>query len=91
GQDNVAIADKLHRWTRALMVTAQPGDLPEVLVRELMHHYMIPQAGIRLGLLDPRVDVDTHGGRLTIEWAGGDSHVLMTGPAETVFEGEIEL
>jgi diaminopimelate epimerase len=48
-------------------------------------------AGIRLGLLDSKVDVDTHGGRLTIEWQGGDSHVLMTGPAQTVFEGEIEL
>ena len=48
-------------------------------------------AGIRLGLLDSKVDVDTHGGRLTIEWAGGASQVLMTGPAETVFEGEIEL
>jgi diaminopimelate epimerase len=48
-------------------------------------------AGIRLGLLDSRVDVDARGGRLTIEWHGGDSHVLMTGPAETVFEGEIEL
>jgi diaminopimelate epimerase len=48
-------------------------------------------AGIRMGLLDARVDVDTRGGRLTIEWAGGASHVLMTGPAQTVFEGEIEL
>jgi diaminopimelate epimerase len=48
-------------------------------------------AGIRLGWLDSRVDVDTRGGRLTIEWAGGDAHVFMTGPAETVFEGEIEL
>jgi len=48
-------------------------------------------AGIRLGLLDARVDVDTRGGRLTIEWQGGDSHVLMTGPAQTVFEGDIEL
>ena len=48
-------------------------------------------AGIRLGLLDGRVDVDTRGGRLSIEWAGGHSHVLMTGPAQTVFEGEIEL
>ena len=48
-------------------------------------------AGIRLGWLDARVDVDTRGGRLTIEWAGGDAHVFMTGPAETVFEGEIEL
>jgi diaminopimelate epimerase len=48
-------------------------------------------AGIRLGRLDSRVDVEARGGRLTIEWQGGDSHVLMTGPAETVFEGEIEL
>ncbi len=48
-------------------------------------------AGIRLGLLDAQVDVGTHGGRLTIAWQGGDSAVLMTGPAETVFEGEIAL
>jgi diaminopimelate epimerase len=48
-------------------------------------------AGIRLGLLDPKVDVDARGGRLTIEWPGSPHHVLMTGPAETVFEGEIEL
>ena len=47
--------------------------------------------GIRLGLLDARVDVETRGGRLTIEWAGEGAPVLMTGPAETVFEGEIEL
>jgi diaminopimelate epimerase len=48
-------------------------------------------AGIRLGRLDARVDVETRGGPLTIEWAGGDAPVLMTGPAVTVFEGEIEL
>ena len=32
GQENVAIADKLHRWTRALMLTANAADLPDVLV-----------------------------------------------------------
>ncbi|HXE21254.1 MAG TPA: diaminopimelate epimerase [Rhodoferax sp.] len=48
-------------------------------------------AGIRLGLLDGRVEVDTRGGGLTIEWAGGDAPVLMTGPATTVFEGEIDI
>jgi diaminopimelate epimerase len=48
-------------------------------------------AGIRLGRLDARVDVETRGGVLTIEWAGGASPVLMTGPAVTVFEGEIEI
>ena len=48
-------------------------------------------AGIRLGRFDPRVDVQTHGGLLTIEWKGGEAPVLMTGPATTVFEGEIEV
>lgn len=49
-------------------------------------------AGIRLGLLDTRVDVQTRGGRLTIEWSGEvDAHVLMTGPATTVFESEIDV
>ena len=48
-------------------------------------------AGIRLGWLDAQVDVHTRGGVLTIEWAGAGHPVLMTGPAETVFEGEIEL
>jgi diaminopimelate epimerase len=48
-------------------------------------------AGIRLGRLGPRVEVATHGGVLTIEWAGMGQPVLMTGPTQTVFEGEIEL
>jgi diaminopimelate epimerase len=52
-------------------------------------------AGIRLGWLDPVVDVHTHGGVLRIDWPGGagrmSAHVLMTGPAQSVFEGEIEL
>ena len=48
GNDNVSIADRLHRWTRALMLTPQAADLPAVLVRELMHQFMIPQAGIRV-------------------------------------------
>ena len=48
-------------------------------------------SGIRRGRLERRVDVQTRGGVLSIEWAGGTSAVLMTGPAQTVFEGEIEL
>ena len=48
GQDNVAIADKLHRWTRALMLTANAADLPDVLVSELQHQFQIPQAAIRV-------------------------------------------
>ena len=45
--------------------------------------------GIRRGLLDGPVDVHTRGGVLSINWQGGP--VLMTGPAETVFTGEIEI
>jgi diaminopimelate epimerase len=48
-------------------------------------------AGIRIGRLDARVDVQTRGGVLTIDWAGGNEPVFMTGPAVTVFEGEIEV
>ena len=45
-------------------------------------------AGIRRGLLDSPVRVATHGGVLTIGWQGGGAPVMMTGPADTVFEGE---
>ncbi|GAP38582.1 diaminopimelate epimerase [Piscinibacter sakaiensis] len=53
-------------------------------------------AGIRLGWLDARVEVETRGGLLAIDWAGADpaggwAPVWMTGPAETVFDGEITL
>ena len=49
-------------------------------------------AGIRQGWLDNRVDVQALGGVLTVEWAGlADSSVLMTGPATSVFEGEIDV
>jgi diaminopimelate epimerase len=48
-------------------------------------------AGIRLGHLDARVDVETRGGILTIEWNGVGQPVRMTGPAITVFEGEIDI
>ena len=48
-------------------------------------------AGIRRGLLDTPVKVATRGGDLSIAWAGGTAPVLLTGPAVTVFDGEIEL
>ena len=49
-------------------------------------------AGIGWGLLDHKVDVHTRGGLLTIEWNGhAQNAVRMTGPAEFVFEGQIEV
>ena len=48
-------------------------------------------AGIRQDWLKSPVSVHTRGGDLIIEWAGKDQPVYMTGPAETVFEGELEI
>jgi diaminopimelate epimerase len=48
-------------------------------------------AGIQRKLLDQRVTVTTRGGDLGISWEGEGKPVLMTGPAATVFAGEIEL
>jgi diaminopimelate epimerase len=53
-------------------------------------------AGICMGMLDAKVDVHTQGGVLTIEWRGQECHdfqqaVWMTGPATSVFDGEIEV
>jgi diaminopimelate epimerase len=46
-------------------------------------------AGIRRGLLDSPVRVDARGGQLSIAWAGEGQPVYLTGPAVTVFEGEM--
>ncbi len=48
-------------------------------------------SGIALGLLQSPVLVNTRGGRLSIAWAGETAPVMMTGPAEFVFEGQIEI
>ena len=48
GQDNVAIADRLHRWTRAILLAVDAAALPEVLVSTLRHEFLIPQAAVRL-------------------------------------------
>lgn len=48
-------------------------------------------AGIEQGRLDSRVSVSLPGGNLIIEWAGRGHPVMMTGPAVSVFEGQIRL
>lgn len=47
--------------------------------------------GIQRGLLQSPVSVEARGGELHITWLGGNSPVMMTGPAVTVFTGEIHL
>ncbi len=48
-------------------------------------------AGIRRGLLQSPVRVETRGGVLNIAWAGNGQPVMMSGPAVSVFDGEIEI
>lgn len=48
-------------------------------------------AGIERGLLDSPVEVKLPGGNLKIEWAGRGHHLMMEGPAATVFEGQIRI
>ncbi len=48
-------------------------------------------AGIRLGLLENQVKVRLHGGILDIKWQGDGEPIIMTGSADTVFEGIIKL
>jgi diaminopimelate epimerase len=48
-------------------------------------------SGINRGLLASPVKVDTRGGALSIAWNGGTSPVMLTGPAVSVFDGEIEI
>ncbi len=47
--------------------------------------------GIQLGLLDNEVTAHLTGGDLTIQWAGEGASVMMTGPAQTSFEGVLTL
>ena len=56
GQENLAIADRLHRTTRRLLVTADPALLPTRIVESLKHEFMIPQAALRLWNIGPAYD-----------------------------------
>lgn len=48
GRENEAIADRLHRFIRAILLARMPGGLPVDLVSSLQHEFLIPQAAIRL-------------------------------------------
>ena len=47
-QDNVAIADRLHRWMRTILLTSSAADLPQALLDSLKQQFLIPQAAVRL-------------------------------------------
>ena len=66
-QDNVAIADRLHRFTRAILLTLDLAELPGRMVDTLKHEFLIPQAAIRLWGVDA-----AHNGAVYAEPASDD-------------------
>ena len=44
-------------------------------------------AAVRRGLTGRRAAITLDGGQLELEWRESDGHVLMTGPAVSVFSG----
>ncbi len=70
GQENLGIADRIHRTTRRLLLTTDAALLPVRLVESLKHEFLIPQAGIRLWGLAPE-----HAGE---PWAAEASEDLRT-------------
>ena len=48
GQENVGIADRLHRWTLEVLTTTDAAALPQAMASGLQHQFLIPQAAIRV-------------------------------------------
>ena len=66
-QENVAIADRLHRYTRTILLTGEAAELPGRMVASLKHEFLIPQAAIRLWGVDAE-----HNGAVYAEPASDD-------------------
>lgn len=47
-QENEAIADRLHRWVRAVLLAHEDATLADVLLDRLRHEFLIPQAAVRI-------------------------------------------
>ncbi|MBL8388962.1 MAG: DUF484 family protein [Hydrogenophaga sp.] len=48
GQENTAIAERLHRWTRELLLTRDTQELPLVAAREMAAQFNVPQVAVKL-------------------------------------------
>ena len=84
-QDNVAIADRLYRYTRAILLTADPAELTSRMVQALKHEFLIPQAVIRLWGVDDKfaqdasADVRSFVASLTMPYCGVNAGFEATG------------
>ena len=75
-QDNVAIADRLYRYTREILLTGDAAELPARMVASLQHEFLIPQAALRLWGVDARyvqeasADVRSFAASLSVPYCG---------------------
>ena len=48
GSDNAVLSDRLHRWSQSLLICQQAAELPDAIVAEIQHHFMVPQVALRV-------------------------------------------
>lgn len=73
GNENVLIADRLHRWTRQLFQVEQPADLPAVIVGGILHEFMVPQVAIKVWRVTPE-----HEGQYFAQGVSGDARTFAS-------------
>ena len=56
GQENTAIADKLQRWKRELLLTRDARDLPRVVVDHIKRQFLVPQVAVRVWGVSPEFE-----------------------------------
>ena len=90
GQDNMAIADRLHQWTMRLLLTHDAGELPQVLLADLQQRFQIPQVALRLwGVAEAHVtlpaaqpvsdDLKAFASSLTLPYCGANAGFEASG------------
>ena len=83
GQENTAIADKLQRWTRELLLTRDARDLPRVVADQIERQFLVPQVAVRVWGVSPEFagedyaqgvseDVQAFTSSLTQPYCGGN-------------------
>jgi len=83
-QDNVALFDRLHRYTRTALHNGEASALPAALLASLQHEFLIPMAALRLWGLGPEhesqpyaqtvsADVQSFVGSLSLPYCGANT------------------
>lgn len=54
GNENMVIADRIHRWVRELLLVQSTRALPATLVAQLQHQFMVPQVALKVWDVDER-------------------------------------